>query len=56
MLKRIDASQVRIGMFVEVIEGLWQDPLLSKRRFSLQREIDAAKIRTPIVAAASARA
>ncbi|EJZ19762.1 HD-GYP domain-containing protein [Rhizobium sp. Pop5] len=45
MLKRIDASQVRIGMFVEVIEGLWQDPLLSKRRFSLQREIDAAKIR-----------
>ncbi|MBB3913967.1 HD-GYP domain-containing protein [Rhizobium fabae] len=45
MLKRIDASQVRIGMFVEVIEGLWQDPLLSKRRFPLRREIDAARIR-----------
>ncbi|MBB4291102.1 putative nucleotidyltransferase with HDIG domain [Rhizobium leguminosarum] len=45
MLKRIDASQVRIGMFVEAIEGLWQDPLLSKRRFSVRRELDAAKIR-----------
>ncbi|WP_049736136.1 HD-GYP domain-containing protein [Rhizobium ecuadorense] len=45
MLKRIDASQVRIGMFVEAVEGLWQDPLLSKRRFSLRREADAAKIR-----------
>lgn len=45
MLKRIDASQVRIGMFVEAIEGLWQDPLLSRRRFSLRRETDAAKIR-----------
>ncbi|MBB4190837.1 HD-GYP domain-containing protein (c-di-GMP phosphodiesterase class II) [Rhizobium aethiopicum] len=45
MLKRIDAGQVCIGMFVEVIEGLWQDPFLSKRRFSLRREIDAAKIR-----------
>ncbi|WP_064705795.1 HD-GYP domain-containing protein [Rhizobium bangladeshense] len=45
MLKRIDAGQVRIGMFVEAIEGLWQDPLLSRRRFSLRREVDAAKIR-----------
>lgn len=45
MLKRIDASEVRIGMFVEAIEGLWQDPLLSKRRFSLRRELDVAKIR-----------
>ncbi|MBX4973416.1 HD-GYP domain-containing protein [Rhizobium lentis] len=45
MLKRIDAGQVRIGMFVEAIEGLWQDPFLSKRRFPLRREVDAAKIR-----------
>ncbi|OWV88848.1 phosphohydrolase [Rhizobium sp. R635] len=45
MLKRIDASQVCIGMFVEAIEGLWQDPLLSRRRFSLRREADAVKIR-----------
>ena len=45
MLKRIDAGQVRIGMFVEAIEGSWQDPLLSRRRFSLRREADAAKIR-----------
>jgi len=45
MLKRIEASQLRAGMFVEAIEGAWQDPLLSKRRFMLRREADAQKLR-----------
>lgn len=45
MLKRIEASQLRAGMFVEAIEGVWQDPLLSKRRFMLRREADAQKLR-----------
>ena len=45
MLKRIEASQLRAGMFVEAIEGTWQDPLLSKRRFMLRREADAQKLR-----------
>lgn len=45
MLKRIEASQLRAGMFVEAIEGAWQDPLLSKRRFMLRREADALKLR-----------
>jgi putative nucleotidyltransferase with HDIG domain len=46
MLKRIQAAQVRTGMFVEAIEGTWQDPLLSKRRFFLRREADAQKLRS----------
>ncbi|EJT04300.1 HD-GYP domain-containing protein [Rhizobium sp. CCGE 510] len=45
MLKRIEARQVRTGMFVEAIEGVWQDPLLSKRRFLLRREMDAVTLR-----------
>ncbi|MBP2444643.1 HD-GYP domain-containing protein [Rhizobium leguminosarum] len=45
MLKRIEARQVRTGMFVEAIEGVWQDPLLSKRRFLLRREMDARTLR-----------
>jgi putative nucleotidyltransferase with HDIG domain len=45
MLKRIEARQVRNGMFVEAIEGAWHDPLLSKRRFLLRREVDALKLR-----------
>ncbi|NEJ73340.1 HD domain-containing protein [Rhizobium phaseoli] len=45
MLKRIEARQVRTGMFVEAIEGVWQDPLLSKRRFLLRREMDALTLR-----------
>ncbi|WP_029873239.1 HD-GYP domain-containing protein [Rhizobium leguminosarum] len=45
MLKRIEARRVRNGMFVEAIEGAWQDPFLSKRRFLLRREADALKLR-----------
>ncbi|MGR9226328.1 HD-GYP domain-containing protein [Rhizobium leguminosarum] len=45
MLKRVEARQVRTGMFVEAIEGAWHDPFLSKRRFLLRREIDAQKLR-----------
>lgn len=45
MLKRIEARQVRTGMFVEAIEGVWHDPLLSKRRFLLRREMDALTLR-----------
>jgi putative nucleotidyltransferase with HDIG domain len=45
MLKRIEVNQVRTGMFVEAIEGAWQDAFLQKRRFFLRREADTQKIR-----------
>jgi len=43
MLKRIEARQVRTGMFIEMVEGIWHDPLLSRRRFLLRRESDRLK-------------
>lgn len=44
MLKRIEARQARTGMFVEMIEGIWHDPFLSRRRFLLRRESDTLKL------------
>jgi putative nucleotidyltransferase with HDIG domain len=44
MLKRIEARQVRTGMFIEMVEGIWHDPLLSRKRFLLRREIDTLKL------------
>src|SRR5262245_4516249 len=44
MLKRIEARQVRTGMFVEMVEGIWRDPLLLRRRFLLRYERDTLKL------------
>ncbi|MFC5757024.1 MULTISPECIES: HD-GYP domain-containing protein [unclassified Rhizobium] len=44
MLKRIEARQVRTGMFIEMIEGIWNDPFLSRRRFLLRHESDTLKL------------
>lgn len=45
MLKRIEASQVRAGMFVEAVEGAWKDPLLGRHRFLVKHEADAQRLR-----------
>ncbi|MBZ5763072.1 HD-GYP domain-containing protein [Rhizobium sp. VS19-DR104.2] len=38
MLKRIGKDQLRIGMFIEALEGVWQDTPNAGRRFQLNRE------------------
>ena len=45
MLKRIDLSQVRAGMFIEDMEGSWGDNPLQKRRFLLDG-VDADVLRS----------
>jgi putative nucleotidyltransferase with HDIG domain len=45
MLKRIGKNQLRVGMFIEAIEGSWQDSPLSGRRFTLTSETDADVIK-----------
>ena len=45
MLKRIEASQVRAGMFVEAVEGSWQDNFMQRRRFFLRGEEEARMLR-----------
>lgn len=44
MLKRIEARHVRTGMFVEAVEGVWHDPLLSRRRFLLRNASDTLRL------------
>lgn len=44
MLKRIDKSLVRSGMFIEDLEGSWSDNPFSSRRFLLQGADDVAKL------------
>ena len=51
MLKRIEASQVRPGMFIEAVEGAWNDPQLGRHRFLVRRESDAQRLRGSGVAA-----
>lgn len=46
MLKRIEASQVQAGMFIEAIEGTWQDKVLRKHRFLLRGEANVQKLRS----------
>lgn len=46
MLKRIEVSQVRAGMFIEAVEGVWQDSFLRRRRFFLRGETEARKLKS----------
>jgi putative nucleotidyltransferase with HDIG domain len=46
MLKRIEVSQLRAGMFVEAVEGSWQDNVLQRRRFFLRGEEEARMLRS----------
>jgi len=41
MLKRIEVSQLRVGMFIESLEGAWLNTPLAGRRFLLESETDA---------------
>lgn len=45
MLKRIEVTHVRAGMFIEAIEGAWQEAFLTRRRFLLKREADAQRLK-----------
>ncbi|MFP5076812.1 HD-GYP domain-containing protein [Rhizobium sp. YIM 134829] len=46
MIKRIDRTQVRVGMFIETLEGEWQTTPINRRRFLLDSEALAQQIRT----------
>ena len=46
MLKRIDPSQVRLGMYIEVIEGAWVGPSFWRSRFLLNRPTDVMSLRS----------
>ncbi|MBZ5763764.1 HD-GYP domain-containing protein [Rhizobium sp. VS19-DR104.2] len=45
MLKRICKDQLRIGMFIEALEGSWLDTPFAGRRYTLECEEDAACLR-----------
>jgi HD-GYP domain-containing protein (c-di-GMP phosphodiesterase class II) len=54
MLKRIDKSEIRPGMFVEDLEGAWNDNPFSSRRFLLEtsdqlRKLKQSKINAIII-------
>jgi HD-GYP domain-containing protein (c-di-GMP phosphodiesterase class II) len=45
MLKRIEKSEIRPGMFVEDLEGFWHDNPFSSRRFLLETEEQLRRLR-----------
>ncbi|OJF96770.1 HD-GYP domain-containing protein [Pararhizobium antarcticum] len=45
MLKRIEISQLRVGMFIESLEGPWLNSPLAGRRFLLESETDAQTLK-----------
>jgi putative nucleotidyltransferase with HDIG domain len=46
MLKRIETSQLRVGMFIESLEGPWLNSPLAGRRFLLEKEKDARTLKS----------
>lgn len=46
MLRRIKPGQVRLGMFIEVIEGTWPDQPFWRSRFLLDRQKDVETLKT----------
>lgn len=52
MIKRIDRTQVRVGMFIESLEGEWQETPINRRRFLLESEAAAQQIRASNVSGA----
>ena len=45
MLKRISKEQIQLGMFVEDVEGAWQDNPINTRRFKLESATQVDAIR-----------
>ncbi|WP_275791592.1 HD-GYP domain-containing protein [Pararhizobium gei] len=45
MLKRIGKDQLRIGMFIEALEGSWLDTPFAGHRYTLECEEEAARLR-----------
>ncbi|CUX53401.1 putative domain HDIG-containing protein [Agrobacterium fabrum str. J-07] len=45
MLKRIGKDQLRVGMFIEAIEGSWLNAPFSGRRYTLECEEEAARLK-----------
>ncbi len=45
MVKRIERDEVRVGMFIESLEGAWQDNPFGQRRFLLRSETEVDLIR-----------
>lgn len=46
MLKRISKDQLRVGMFIEAIEGTWLNAPFSGRRYTLECEEEAARLKS----------
>ncbi|MBP1862370.1 HD-GYP domain-containing protein, partial [Rhizobium herbae] len=46
MLKRIKSTHVRLGMFIEAIEGAWIDHPFWRRQFRLDRATDVEKLKS----------
>lgn len=46
MLKRIGKDQLRVGMFIEAIEGSWLNAPFSGRRYTLECEEEAARLKS----------
>lgn len=51
MLKRINLKQVRVGMFIEAIEGHWIDHPFWRNQFRLDRARDVEKLKSSNAAA-----
>jgi hypothetical protein len=51
MLKRINLKQVRVGMFIEAIEGPWVDHPFWRDQFRLDRARDVEKLKSSNAAA-----
>ncbi|HSI58600.1 MAG TPA: HD-GYP domain-containing protein [Ideonella sp.] len=51
MLKRIPASQVRLGMHLHALDGAWMDHPFWRTRFTLSDADDLAKLRQSAIAA-----
>lgn len=45
MVKRIERHEARVGMFIESLEGAWQDNPFGKRRFLLRSETEVDLIK-----------
>lgn len=51
MLKRIKPAHVRLGMFIEAIEGSWIDHPFWHKQFRLERATDVEKLKSSAVSA-----
>lgn len=51
MVRRIEKADLRVGMFVEAVEGLWQDNPHIGRRFRLNTQEEVERLKSSNVTA-----